>query len=60
MGTSYTERHSVEADQNRLKSNNNSNSDDNNNNENYWNKGMKEKKQLTNKRGWDDCKHARL
>ena len=35
MGTSHTERHSVEADQNRPKKNNGSN---NNSNENDWNK----------------------
>ena len=34
MGTSHTERHSVEADQNRLKSNNNGSSS---NNENHLN-----------------------
>ena len=39
MGTSHTERHSVEANQNRLKYNNNNNN--NNNNENHLNKGMK-------------------
>ena len=40
MGTSHTEKHSVEADQNWLKQNNNNNN--NNDNENHYNKGMKE------------------
>lgn len=43
MGTSDTERHSMEAKQNRLQWNSNSNNNNNIINENHWNKGMKKK-----------------